>query len=79
MSDVHIDRLTLKLSGLDEAEGRRLALLVSEGLAAATLPAGAASNLGSIRLDLRAAPRGGVDALATQIVSGLVRELSRSM
>ncbi len=78
MNDVRIDRLTLRLSGLDAAEGRRLAMLVSEGLAAAALPSGAVSHLGSIRLDLRADPPAGVDALAEQVVRGIVRELSRS-
>ncbi|MFT3770707.1 MAG: hypothetical protein QM820_35225 [Minicystis sp.] len=78
MSDVRIDRLNINLSGLDEVEGRRLATLVTEGLAAADLSAGAFLRLESIRLDLRAGPRAGLDELAAQIVNGLVREIARS-
>lgn len=80
MQEIHIDRLILKLSGLSEDEGRRLAIRVSEGLAAADIPNAALENPGALRLDLRALPRGqsDVDSLARHIVSGLIRELSRS-
>ncbi|MDC0744827.1 hypothetical protein [Polyangium mundeleinium] len=80
MQEVHIDRLILKLSGLTEDEGRRLAMKVSEGLAAADISNAAVENPGALRLDLRASPReqSDVDSLAHHIVSGIVRELSRS-
>lgn len=108
MSDIHIDRLSLKLSGLTEDQGRRLAQLVAEGLAGVTLPDGVPPRTESIRLDLRAKPGGGaaskpsagaapkpgagvgaapaagagastdVDMLAKQVVSEVLRELSRS-
>jgi hypothetical protein len=62
MSDIHIDRLTLKLSGLSESEGRRLAMLIAEGLAGVTLPEGVPPRTESIRLDLRAKPAAGAAA-----------------
>jgi hypothetical protein len=79
MSDIHIDRLTLKLEGITEGEGRRLAMLVAEGLSGVMLPEGVSPRTESIRLDLRARPGGGatVDHLANQVVSGILRELSR--
>jgi len=80
MQEVHIDRLILNLTGLTEDEGRRLAMRVSEGLAAADIPNAAARDPGAIRLDLQALPREqkDVDSLARHIVTGILRELSRS-
>ncbi len=42
MNDIQIDRLTLQVRGLSEADGRRLALRIAEGLGAARPRAGAA-------------------------------------
>lgn len=80
MNDVRVDRLILRLSGLTEEEGRRLAMLVSEGLAAADIPSFDAETLGPLRLSPRA-PSGDpskLDALATHIVRDIVQQLSRS-
>jgi hypothetical protein len=91
MSDIHIDRLTLKLEGVSEADGRRLAMLVAAGLAGVALPDGVPPRTESIRLDLRARPSakaGGdphagegasMDMLAEQVVTGVLRELSRDL
>jgi hypothetical protein len=38
MPDITIDRLTLHLSGLSEGDGQRLARLIADGLANASLP-----------------------------------------
>lgn len=77
MSELSIDRLTLKLAGVSEADGRRLATLVAERLAATDLPASTAARVASIRLDLRADPRTPIEALTEQVVEGVVRELLR--
>lgn len=77
MSELSIDRLTLRLTGVTEAEGRRLATLVAERLAAVDLPDSTAARVASIRLGLRADPRAPLDALTEQVVEGVVRELLR--
>jgi hypothetical protein len=76
MSDVQIDRLTLQVRGLSEADGRRLALRIAEGLGAGAA-AGGGRDIPSLRLDLVARPSAGPDELARQVVAELVRQMQR--
>ena len=76
MSDFSIDRLTLSVPGLSEPDGRRLALLVADGLGAAGM-AGGGRDIPSLRLDLVAKPNTAPDELARQIVAEVVRQVSR--
>jgi len=78
MAQVNIDRLTLTLPGGTEREGRRLAALVSQGLAsaAATLPTG---QLPAMRIDVPARSGESVDAMAEQIVAEILRQLHRAL
>jgi hypothetical protein len=78
MDEIRIDRLTLQLSGITEPQGRRLAMLITEGLAAADVPAGIAAAQGAIRVDLGAGPSGSVDALSERVVAEVLRQLQRS-
>jgi hypothetical protein len=75
MDEIRIDRLTLQLSGISESEGRRLAMRITEGLAAAAIPGDVAAAQGAIRVDLSA---GSVDTLPERIVAEVLRQLRRS-
>ena len=53
--DVHIDRLVLRVAGLDEDAARALARLVAEGLAPGMLRPAGTAGLDSLRLEVTAA------------------------
>ena len=76
--EVRIDRLTLQVTGLDEAAARTLARLVAEGLAAG-LPAMAGGDLGQVRIQVtaRATEQGSPGPLARRIAAELGRALAR--
>ena len=77
MDELRIDRLTLDVSGLSEAEGARLATLVADRLAVAELPAEAAPG-GVLRVDLRAGAGADLHAISEEIVASIARRLARS-
>ncbi|WNG35774.1 hypothetical protein F0U60_20350 [Archangium minus] len=79
MSTLVIDRLALKLSGLDESQGRQLARLLSEGFAAASLPEGASASTRSLQVDVRARSGEPLEALSDRIVAQVLRELQRTV
>jgi hypothetical protein len=74
-TDFHIDRLTLRVTGLDEEAARTLAGLVAEGLALH----GAAGDLGRVQIQLTAdaAEQGRPDLLARRIAGEVGRVLGR--
>jgi hypothetical protein len=78
--DVHIDRLVLRVAGLDEGAARALARLVAEGLAAGLpRPAGSA-GLDSLRLEVTATaagPEAVPDLLARRIAGEIGWVLAR--
>jgi len=76
MPAIHVDRLTLKLEGLSERDGRRLALLVAEALGTAGLTEPVIRGALQVRLEPRAGE--GLDALARRIAADVLRELGRS-
>jgi hypothetical protein len=72
--EVHIDRLALRVTGLDEATALALARLVAEGLAPG-LPELAGSRLGRVRIQVTAgAAEHARPELLAQLIAG---ELSR--
>jgi hypothetical protein len=73
---MRIDRLAVRVTGLDEAQARTLARLVAEGIAPG-LPELAGSDLGRVRLRVNAsaAQQGSPDLLARLIASELSRVL----
>jgi hypothetical protein len=78
MPDVSIERLTLKLSGLSEGEGRRLGERIAEGLAATALPTGLTLlEVEKVRVTAAAGPAASVDQLARQVVAEIVRQVQR--
>lgn len=78
MAEIVLDRLTLKLSGLSQRDGERLAQRVAENLAAATLPLEKPLHIDTLQVRLRARLEDGIDELATQIVAELLRQLERA-
>ena len=79
MSELIIDRLALKLSGLNESQGRHLARLLSEGFASASLPEGAATSTPKLAVDVRAKAGESLEALSERIIAQVLRELRRTV
>jgi hypothetical protein len=75
--DLRLDRLSLRVAGLSEADGRRLARLVAECLVSAELPGGPFA-LDRLRVDV--APRLGetLASTARRIAAELLHALARS-
>ena len=70
-----IDRLSLRVAGITEADGRRLAQLVGEHLAAAPHPpAGVAT--GAVRLRLEARPGEALESTAQRIAAAMRRSMA---
>jgi hypothetical protein len=78
MDDIDIQRLTLKLSGLDEPQGRRLASLIAQGLAGATIEDDVESEQSAVRVDFKASPLGSLGLLSNRVVAEVLRQLKRS-
>jgi len=76
MGEISIDRLSLHVPGFSESDGRRLALLVADGLGAVGA-AGGGRDIPSLRLDLVARPNAGPEELALQIVAELLQQVRR--
>jgi hypothetical protein len=68
-SDVHIDRLALRVAGLDEDAARALARLVAEGLAPGVLRSAGLAGLDSLRVTVTTgdADQGQPELLARRI------------
>jgi len=77
MPDLRIDKLTLKLSGLNRQDAERLAHRLAKGLAGAKL-SGPSRKIGGISSRVTAPPKGsGQDALAEAVIADLIRSLER--
>jgi hypothetical protein len=74
--EVHIDRLALRVTGLDESAARTLARLVAEGLVPG-LPELAGGDFGRVRVQVTAdaAEQGRPELLARRIADELSRVL----
>jgi hypothetical protein len=75
---VTIERLSLQLSGLSERDGRQLAQLITNGLAAAGLSDSRRYAIGAVRISMEAPTDVGMDRLAEQIVADIVRQIRRT-
>lgn len=78
MAEFVLDRLTLKLSGLSQHDGERLAERVAETLAVAALPCETPLQIDTLHVRLRARPEDGIDQLATRIVAEVLRQVERT-
>ncbi|HEX3437623.1 MAG TPA: hypothetical protein VHT24_12710 [Pseudacidobacterium sp.] len=77
MRDLTIDRLSLRLSGMREGEGQRLARMIAEGLAGATVDAGT-KNFRSMQSNATAKTGTNLQAISNGVVADLIRQLERS-
>lgn len=75
MTNLNIDRLTLKLSGISESEGQRLIKLITEGLANSNIP-NQAANLPHLKVNIPSRPNASIDWLAEQIIADVLRQLN---
>jgi hypothetical protein len=77
--EIRIDRLALRVSGLDEGAARELARLVAEGLAPGMLKSAGEAGLDSLQVHVPgdASGQASPDLLARRIVAGIGRELAR--
>jgi len=78
--DVHIDRLVLRVAGLDEDAARALGRLVAQGLAAGLARPSGTAGLDSLRLEVtttEAARDAAPDLLARRIAGEIGRVLAR--
>jgi hypothetical protein len=74
--DVHVDRLTLRVAGLDEDAARSLARLVAEGLAPGLLQPTGTRSLDCLRVQVTTDQRA-PDLLARRIAGEVGRVLAR--
>jgi hypothetical protein len=76
---LHIGRLALRVSGVDEGEARELGRLVAAELASGTLRVTAGDDLGRVRIEVTTAvaEAGRPDLLARRISGELGRVLER--
>ena len=74
--NLDLDRLALRVSGIAEAEGRRLAQLVGECLAAAPATR-AAGTTDAMHLTLDTQPGEALESMAHRIVTEMLRGLVR--
>jgi len=79
MTQINIDRLTLKLSGLSQQEGHQLAQLITNRLANQEIIAGSVRDAPRLELNLTAQPNTNIDWLAHQIVSEVLRQLHQTI
>jgi len=79
MTQISIDRLTLKLSGISEIEGQQLVRLIAQGLASSVVSSQAAGNRPTLQVTIPSRPNASVDWLANQIVSEVLRQLNQTL
>ena len=78
MSETHIEKLVLKLSGLDALQGRRLAQQVATQLEGVSWSGDLPVRVELVRITVQA-PRGaGMQRLAQLVTTGLVSEVEQS-
>jgi hypothetical protein len=77
-ADVHIERLALRVAGLDEDAACALARLVAEGLAPGLLRSAGIAGLDSLKVEVKAgaADKDKPDVLARRIVDAVGRVLA---
>jgi hypothetical protein len=76
--DLQVDRLTLRLAGISEEDGRRLAQLVGERLASATPPE-AAGTTDAMRVTVGGQRGEALESMAERIVAEMLRGLVRTL
>jgi hypothetical protein len=77
MPEVRIERLALKLTGLDPRAGERLAKAVTAGFERMPIAADLPQRTELVRLEVRPAAGASGDTIAAQVISALARELNK--
>ncbi len=77
MSQVSIDRLTLSVPFMSEAQGRKLAAGIADGLAATGL-SWAGGQYPTLRVDVTANAGANPDYLAEQVIAEIIRQIGRT-
>jgi len=77
MPAVSIDRLTLSVPFMSEAQGRRVAMGIVDGLAARNL-SWAGGQFPTFRIDVTANADANGDRLAEQVIAEIIRQIGRS-
>jgi hypothetical protein len=75
--DVHVGRLALRVTGLDEDEARTLGRLVAQGLPVSLLGAAAQAHLDRMRIQITADEQDQPGLLARRITDEIGRILTR--
>jgi hypothetical protein len=77
--EVHIDRLALRVAGLDEGAAQALARRVAEGLAPGIVRSAPSAGLGHLHVVIDSDPAGDhdPDVLASRITTAIGRALAR--
>jgi hypothetical protein len=78
MPGLVIDRLRLHLSGVSEDDGRRLARLIADGLAASSMP-DRGGSAGSLGFKVDKSPVDDLETLSRRIVSEVLRRAMRTL
>jgi hypothetical protein len=79
MTELNIDRLTLKLSGISELEGQRLAHLIAQELANSDISHLSTRASPNIQISIPSPANPNVDRLAQQIVADVLQQLDRTL
>jgi hypothetical protein len=77
MPAISIDRLTLSVPFMSEAQGRRLATGIADGLAASAL-SWAGGQFPMLRIDVTANSDANPDRLAQQVIAEIIRQIGRT-
>ncbi len=77
MNNIRVERLALQLSGLTDEQGRHLAMLITQGLAAAALEPDVGAIQNAIKVDVTVAASD-LSPLSDRIVAEVLRQLGRS-
>jgi hypothetical protein len=79
MTAINIDRLSLRLYGISEGDGQRLARLITENLAASPIGIEGTHRLDAMHVNVTARPGSSMDMLSQQIVADVLRQLERTL
>ena len=72
---ISIERLSLRLSGLSQSDGERLARLVANGLAESWLAESPTREVGAMKVKVQAAAGSNLNRISEQIVNEILRQL----
>lgn len=78
MPEVRIDKLALRVAGIDHRQGKRLAEKFAAGLNRISVEEGWPERTEVIRLSVQASPGASAERLAEELIDKLTRELRRS-